>query len=100
MATYEEIYTLAESNSLIDRVAVAITIAADTIVNEDPATVNHANRVVWAKSVFVNPKSQAKAFWYAMLAANNTASVAAINSASDATIQTAVNNVVDIFAGV
>lgn len=96
MATYDELFTLAGQNVLVDRIAVAITVAADTILNEPTPT---AARVVWAKSAFIDPLSQARAFQYAILAANRSVSVAAISAASDASIQANVNAAIDIFAG-
>lgn len=100
MATYTELATLAGDNILLDRIAVAITIAADTVLNEDGAVVNHANRLVWAKSAFSNPASQAKPILNALLAANKGASEAQIIASTDTAIQTNVNAVIDIFAGV
>jgi len=99
MATYDELYDLAEGNALIDRITSAIAIAADKVVNEDPITPNHANRLIWAKQAFQTPKSFAKPFWYAMLAANNSLTPAAILAASDSAIQNNVDAVVDTFAG-
>jgi len=99
MATYTELATLGGDNVLIDRIAVAITIAADTIVSEDPLTENHANRLIWAKSAFLNPREQARPFLFALLAANKGASVAQIEGSTDNAIQNNVNAVVDIFAG-
>ena len=100
MATYTELANLAGNNILLDRIAVAITIAADAIVSEDVATANHANRLVWAKSAFSNPAAQAKPILNALLAANKGASEAQIIASTDAAIQTNVNAVIDIFAGV
>jgi len=169
MATYTELFDLAGNNTLLDKVATAITIAAEIVVNEanslkitsasaanptvitipdhgllDGAKVviagdttatptingthvatvltantisipvnvtiagsdgtvtreNHANRALWAKTAFTDPKGQSQAFWYAMLAANKGASVATITAATDSSIQNNVDAVVDIFAGV
>ena len=99
MATYEDLHTLAGNNILLDRIKVAIIIAADTVLKEDGATVNHANRLVWAKTAFSDPSSQAKSFMYALLAANKDASVVQIEGSTDAQIQSAVDAVVNIFAG-
>ena len=100
MATYAELYTLGNNNILLDRITVAITVAATTIVNEDVATTNHANRLVWAKTAFVNPKGQSKDFLNAVLAVNKGATTETIEGSSDVQIQTNVDSVVDIFAGV
>ena len=95
MATYTELFDLADNNILLDRVSVAITIAADTVLNEIESTPNHANRVVWAKGAFSNPKAQAKAFLAAVLAANNGADVATIQAVTDTQIQNNVNAAID-----
>lgn len=99
MATYTELFDLADNNILLDRVSVAITIAADTVLNEIESTPNHANRVIWAKGAFSNPKAQAKAFLAAVLAANNGADVATIQAVTDTQIQNNVNAAIDVFAG-
>ena len=100
MASYTELHTLAGTNALIEKIAVAITIGADTVLNEDIATANHTARLVWAKSAFQDPAAQAKPFLNALLAANNGLSTAAIEGASDAAIQVKVDAVIDVFAGV
>ena len=94
MATYDELYTLAGDNALTDRIAVAISIKADAILNDGAAT---AEQKAWAKSAFSNPQGQAKAFQNAVLAANKDATVTQITNATDAAIQTAVDNAVTIF---
>ena len=99
MATYSELYGLQSNHDLQQRVAVAIVIAADTIRAEDVATTNHANRMIWAKGAFGNAKGLAPDVLMALLAANKDANVAAIEGATDAAIQTAVDNVVNVFAG-
>lgn len=100
MATYIELNTLAGNNILLERIGVAITVAADTILNEDVGTANHATRLVWAKTAFTNPMILAKPFLYALLASNKGVSVATIEGSTDTQIQTAIDAVVDIFAGV
>jgi hypothetical protein len=96
MATYEELHNLAGNNALLDRIAVAITIKADAILNDGAATTAEK---AWAKTAFVDPQSQAKAFQNAVLAANSSATVAAINGATDSLLQTNVDAAVSIFAG-
>jgi hypothetical protein len=98
MATYTELRTLFNDATLKDKVSVACIIAAEAIRTESDQTVNHANRLKWAKKVFTDTDGQADDMLKALLAANNTAALATINSASDATIQTAVNAAVNVFA--
>ncbi len=100
MATYAELSDLSGSNVLLDRVTVAITIAAINIVSEAASTTNNAKRLVWAKSAFINPSRQSKPFLNALLAANAGVTVANINSVTDAQIQTQVASVINIFSGV
>ncbi len=78
---------------------MACLVAADTIRAEDPATPNHANRLAWAKLVFERPEDTATAMTKAVLAANRTLTAGQITSATDAGIQAAVSNAVNLFAG-
>lgn len=98
MATYAELFELRGNSTLRNRVAVAMIIAAETIRGEDGGTVNHANRLLWAKDVFEGGLSQAQDMLAAVLAANESATVAQITGATDAGIQANVDAVVDIFA--
>lgn len=103
MATYAELLTLASTASgdtLRNRIRVAVVVAADIVRAEAPATANHANRLVWAKKVLENPDAEAIKMLWAVLAQNRAATVTQITSADDATVQTAVNNAIDLLAGV
>lgn len=99
MATYAEIYDIATTNSALrNKITVACLVAADTIRAENPATANHANRLIWAKRALEHPEEVGAEMTPAVLAQNASATVAAITGATDAAIQTAVNNAVDLFA--
>lgn len=98
MATYQELYDLGSNSALRNRIAVACLIAAEAIRNEAAGTANHAARLVWAKAVFSGPESVATAMLMAVLAQNAAATVAQITGATDATIQIAVGNAVNVFA--
>lgn len=98
MATYAELFDLLNDAALRNKVAVAVMIAADTVRQEDPGTTNHANRLLWAKDALTNPKTMAQRMYPALLAVNNTLTVAQIQGATDAGIQSTVNNAIDIFA--
>lgn len=98
MATYLELFDFRSNSSIVNRVAVACVIAADLIRQEAGATPNHANRIIWAKQVLENPESIARNVLWGVLAANKNATPAQITAATDETIQTAVNNIVDLFA--
>lgn len=99
MATYAELYAIAKTNSdLRNKVTVACLIAADTIRSENPATTNHDNRLIWAKRALTSPEKVGEEMLPAVLAQNVSATTTQINSASDSTIQTAVNNAINLFA--
>ena len=98
MATYTELFDLKNNSALRNRVLVACAIAAETIMAEDGGTTNHANRLVWAAGVFASPKGEAERMYWALLAANKDTTVANIEGATDAAIQSAVDDHVDLFA--
>lgn len=101
MATYVELYDLASNAqyaSLRNRTTVACIIAAENVMGESPATPNHANRLLWAKAVFESPEPEARRMLQAVLAANNTATVAQILGATDTVLQNNVNAHIDLFA--
>ena len=98
MASYSELYDLHNNSDLINKVTIACIVAAETIMGELDTVENHANRMIWASKVFENPRSEAQRMYWAVLAANNTADVSVITSATDAAIQTNVDDHVDLFA--
>ena len=97
MATYLELFALRNHSELRNRVAVAVVIAATAIKEEAPPV---ESRLEWARAALANPEAVAKQVWNSVLAQNESATVAAITGATDATIQTAVDAVVDLLAGV
>lgn len=98
MATYTELHGLRADTALLAKIEVACWVACDTIRTEDAGTANHANRLKWAKAVLEDPKGMAYSMLPILLAQNKSATVAAINGATDASIQSAVANAIDIFA--
>lgn len=98
MATYTELRGLINDPTLKDKISVALLIAAETIRTEDPQTTNHANRVKWAKKVLQDPDGNADDMLRALLAQNASLTVAQIQGVTDANLQTAVNNAVNLFA--
>lgn len=98
MATYEELFSLRNNSAIKNKVTSAVVIAAETVMNEDGGTTNHANRVIWAKGVFESPANEAGRMFWAVLAANSAASVSAIEGATDAAIQANVDDHIDLFA--
>jgi hypothetical protein len=98
MATYLELRQLYGNGDLLNRIEVAAIIAADAVRVEDAGTTNHANRLLWAKATFTSSRSVAEQMLKALLAANKDLTVAQLTGATDASLQTAVNNAVNIFA--
>jgi hypothetical protein len=99
MASYNELFDIARTNSeLKNKILVACIIASEAIRTEDVGTPNHANRLAWAKAVFAAPDVEASRMIMAVLAQNKNFTPAQITGASDATIQTAVDTAVDVFA--
>ena len=103
MATYQELLTLAlgpSGDSLRNKVRVAAVVAADVIRLEATSTPNHSNRLLWARTVLQNPEGEAQRLLWAVLAQNRAFTVAQITGADDATVQAAVNDAVNLLAGV
>ena len=98
MATYAEIFNIQSNDSLKNKVAIACIVAAEAIRLEAPATPNNVNRLLWAKEVFRDPKLAAESMMWAVLAANNGLTVAQIEGATDAAIQSKIDDAVNIFA--
>ena len=98
MATYEELFDLRRNQPLLDKVTVAVIVAAETVFAEDGATPNNANRLIWAREASIRPRTMAEVFMSSVLAANKAATVPNISGAPDATIQTNVDDVIDNFA--
>ena len=93
MATYNELFGLRNDDDLRNRCTVAITIAAQAKLAGTP-TAPESN---WAADVFQSPRSWGERSLWAVLAENNATSVAAITGATDASIQTNVDALVDSF---
>lgn len=98
MATYAELLTASGDTGLINKLRVAVVIAAEKVRTEAPATTNHANRLLWAKAVYANPATEGQRMMWAVLAQNQAATLAAITGATDSAVQTAVDAAVDVFA--
>lgn len=98
MAIYTDLLIASENPTLNLKIRVACFIAAETVRNEVVTTPNHANRLLWAKNVFLNPGQESQRMLWAVLAQNKSFTLAQITGASDAQVQTAVDACVDIFA--
>lgn len=98
MATYQELLVASSDPTLNVKLRVAVVIAAEVVRTELVSTANHVNRLKWAMNVFQSPDAEAKRMIWAVLAQNAAATLASIVGASDATVQTAVNAAIDVFA--
>lgn len=90
MASYAELRNLFSDDTLRNRVTVACVIAAKNQLNGTPT----AAQEKFAETVFSNPDEMGRRVLMAVLAANNGLTVAQINAATDAAIQTAVDSVI------
>jgi len=98
MATYQELFDLRHNHVLLDKVTMAVIVAAETVFAELGGTTNHANRIIWAREASIKPREMAGVFMSAVLAANKSATTGNIVGAADNAIQTNVNDVIDDFA--
>lgn len=92
MATYTELFELRADSALRNKIAVAVAVKAQALI--DLASPTEA-QIAWANAAIDNPVSKADTLLNYVLAANKTATVAEIQRATDAAIQTAVSAAVD-----
>ena len=94
---YLGIYDLQYRHSdLRTRTQVAISNAAYNVLNEDPGTANHANRIVWANNALDNPERMMSLEM--SLVVQNPTIQAEGDNAADSDIQFVVNGLVDPYA--
>jgi len=98
---YSDIYTAATAadHVLRQQVSVAMHKAAVDIINEDPATENHANRLGWARKCTENadgPTSMAARWIWKIL--ENATIQASPETATDNDVQFVVNSIVNTMA--
>lgn len=90
MATYAEILQASNNTTLRDKVIVAVCMAAEVVRTEDIATVNHLNRLAWARAALTDPESAAKPILRSMLAQTQTTTpavtLAQLTGATDAAV--------------
>ena len=76
--------------------AVALHKAAVDVMNEDPATAEHSQRMAWARRVLDDPEGwAAKVIWKVM---ENAAIQAAPTTSSDGDVQFVVNSMVNLIS--
>ena len=92
MATYQEVFALRYNNEVLRRqTAVAVAKAAFDVLNEDPLTANHANRVNWAKFAL---KSTADMVERMMWGVVSNSTIQAQSGGTDSDIQFVVNSLI------
>lgn len=91
-----DVYNLKSNAEFKAKVAAAVAKAANDILNEDPGTTNHADRVVWAKVAMKDAESTAEQMLWSVVQ-NATIQTNGLNS-SDNDIQFVVNSNIDNFA--
>ena len=98
MASYTDLYDIRQDSVLINRVSIAVAIKAQTYIDGATPTADELN---WAAKVLPlnGGRTEAEKLLQYLLASNNTAAIAAITGASDATIQTAVDAAVNALVG-
>lgn len=94
---YIEIKALTGNAEFMNRLQVAIWREASKIMREDPSTVGHAQRVLWAKDQLTGPSRQ---ITEATIRVATTGKVYDLGAAAtDADLQQTVGNVVNDLAG-
>jgi len=93
MATYQELRALFNDSDLMEKVEVAVVVAANDLATAaTPTTAQKA----WAAQVAANPSGEAQTAMMFVLAQNKGQSVATIQGATDAALQNNVNSVVPV----
>lgn len=98
MATYDELLQANADTGLVNKVRVAVVVAATNIMLESDTTTNHANRLLWAKTVFSDPAMAGTRMMWPVLAQNRALTLAQLEGAADADVQMAVDAAVNVFA--
>lgn len=94
---YIDTYNLRyESRDLTNRTEVAVTVAAQNILNEDEATANHANRALWAQWALKNSRQAAEQMMWGIV--GNATIQANGDNSSDGDIQFVVDSLINSFA--
>ena len=87
MATYIELRQLMNDGELPNKVSTAVIVYAQNRLANTPTLAEQK----WAATVFSNPDSEGRKVLMGVLAANKGATVAQIQGATDAAIQTQVD---------
>jgi len=95
--TYTQAIALAQDNTFIGQVLIAMEKAATSIMSETNTTAGHGQRVLLAQKVTIDPDYWKQKFAFAC-AGNLTATLSGL-SATDAQVDTAVSTVWNTLAG-
>lgn len=91
MATLQELKGLMTDSDLQEKVSAALIISVQAVLDGTPT----ADQQKYASHVFSSPSSEMKKALMSVLASNAAATVAQITGATDASIQTNVDAVID-----
>jgi len=91
MATYAELFQLTLDATLVQRMTIAVAVAADLVRAESADVPYHSERAAWAKRAMLNPDGMARQMLILALAQNKTLAASVIASVDDAALQTATN---------
>lgn len=92
MATYAEIFALRNHSELKNKIAVAVAVKAQALIDAASPT---AAQIEWAQDAIVNPESKAGELLNYVLAKNKALTTTQITEAADSAIQTQVSDAVD-----
>lgn len=96
MATYSELYALMNDATLRERLAVAVAVAGNEVIEAmgGGGALDNATARQWARYVIDRPADEARKALNLILIRNSTFTTAQITGVSDAQIQTQVDAVV------
>ena len=95
MATYQELYNAlnaVENDGLKAQVSSSVIIAAEAKITDVAAT---AGELSWAYDTLLNPKPDGKRALLAVMAANKGIAIASMQGATDAAVQSQVDDIID-----
>ena len=99
MATLIELHSIAQaSGELFARFEAGMLYKSWAIVEEDPGTANHANRMVLAKNILLNPSPTAKKYFRYFLSDPDIQTN--LSESTDAQIVTAITGFFNVMANV
>ena len=98
MATYKNLNENRNDQTLQERCAIAVCVAAYAVMTESDQTANHSARMAWAAAAIASPEAQGQRALYLFLAQYKDETIPNIKSKTDAELQTSVNAMVNLLA--